>query len=833
MRLLVIGVLIAQVGMARADRQQAEQLFRQGTAEHDLVKLVACGQAYLDVFNAAPADPSADEQLYNAGVCFEAGKSISAAVQAFDTLRGRFARPALAAHALGRTARLYMKIGVLDRAAALFDEYATKYAGEKDAADALWNAILLRDALGDDAAQIAAAQKYSKLYGAKRKPEVAALMFSLADVYAKQGRPALIAHLRTYLREFGNAGGDDRLLRVYARLGELLLAQACGAPGTDGLCMKLARDRVLPPVVQPPSAQQRQGTRARCGPAGATTYTAIPRDANLVREGVAALAAATRLFARIQNPDPVVRGAYALAQVRLADLDLEAYLAVKFPTNLDFSPTTKSTREASLKRFNGFVETKKKLGEVAKQRYTNVLADKEPVSAVAAASRLGLIAQTFANELGNAPIPTTMRTQTYAKDAIEAYCDLLGDVSEPLEKLAIDSYDLCIKKAGELGVTDDWAKSCLRERAVLAPATFALTAELVPVAPLVLPTYLEAPVFAPVNAPKAVADAFAEVAADKPIAAPDCERLAGTLTAFKRADAHYMAGVVLARCDRAAQAKLAFERALQLQPAFPQASSNLGELAWRTGDVATATTHWQAALAGDPKLPGAHVGMASLGLRKLRAVRGADPKLVTEIRMHAQTAAAMEGRAEPYVQLAILGLEAPGTSDAMIRYYTQLATAIDVRSPYVLVMVAAQRAGQPTALELLEQVGPTSETARLALGLHYLKLRRWDAARTQLALVKTKSYELAIGRGIAARGLADHAAAEARYAEAIALDAARPEAHFDLGVLWKDYTAARATDPAAAKAAFRKAADSFRRAGTAEATLLAGDCDKAIAALGP
>jgi len=60
-------------------------------------------------------------------------------------------------------------------------------------------------------------------------------------------------------------------------------------------------------------------------------------------------------------------------------------------------------------------------------------------------------------------------------------------------------------------------------------------------------------------------------------------------------------------------------------------------------------------------------------------------------------------------------------------------------------------------------------------------------------------------------------------------DPARVEAHFNLGVLFKDHVAARATDPAAAKDAFKKAADAFRRANTPEATLWADDCDKAAA----
>ncbi len=96
--------------------------------------------------------------------------------------------------------------------------------------------------------------------------------------------------------------------------------------------------------------------------------------------------------------------------------------------------------------------------------------------------------------------------------------------------------------------------------------------------------------------------------------------------------------------------------------------------------------------------------------------------------------------------------------------------------------------------------------------------------------VPEHDYAVLIARGVVARGLGKLADAEARYQEAIKLDPARVEAHWNLGVLWKDYTAARATDATTAKAAFKKAANAFRRANTPEAKLLADDCDKALAA---
>jgi len=53
------------------------------------------------------------------------------------------------------------------------------------------------------------------------------------------------------------------------------------------------------------------------------------------------------------------------------------------------------------------------------------------------------------------------------------------------------------------------------------------------------------------------------------------------------------------------------------------------------------------------------------------------------------------------------------------------------------------------------------------------------------------------------------------------VEPARVEAHFNLGVLFKDHVAARATDPAAAKAAFKKAgARTHRRRSSGRTTAI-------------
>ncbi|MEO8549623.1 MAG: hypothetical protein ABI678_06605, partial [Kofleriaceae bacterium] len=97
---------------------------------------------------------------------------------------------------------------------------------------------------------------------------------------------------------------------------------------------------------------------------------------------------------------------------------------VPFPAGLDFDPAAKAKQQASLKRFNAYVEQLTKVGAEARERYTKVVADKsaELAARTAAAARIAQVSLRFAAALARAPIPADVRTGEFAKEKIEAYC---------------------------------------------------------------------------------------------------------------------------------------------------------------------------------------------------------------------------------------------------------------------------------------------------------------------------------------------------------------------------------------------------------------------------
>ena len=165
----------------------------------------------------------------------------------------------------------------------------------------------------------------------------------------------------------------------------------------------------------------------------------------------AALAALTDVVAfAAKHPDvPAIRHDGALAQLHLADADLERYLALEFPTALDFSDKTKATSKA---RFDAWVQERSARGSEASRAYELVLARKDPETSVLAAARVARLSEDFAAVLRTAPVPRDVRTGDFAKDKTDAFCVQMEAVAEPLVKRATQAYATCATKATELKV---------------------------------------------------------------------------------------------------------------------------------------------------------------------------------------------------------------------------------------------------------------------------------------------------------------------------------------------------------------------------------------------
>jgi tetratricopeptide (TPR) repeat protein len=466
---------------AQSMRKRAEKLEADAKASSDFSKFVACGQAYLDIYNRDPEAEQNDEVLYNAGVCFEQGRSIGAAISAYNLLQKYYASSKLSAKALARIGKAYGDIAFYDQSAAKLEEYAKKYAGEKDAYDAMSDAVFYRKGIGDDAKAIENTKYFIKTFGAKKPAEAANAHFSLTSVYEKQGdKDVVVKHLRDYIRTYGTKGGTDRLVIAHAKIGQILWEQSCPVKLVDGSCVKIVRERAINMKRKGRSKGSDQPTQ--CGPDSKIKLTVVRRDERKVKEAMAAFSAAAKAFekagGKTGGDEAGARYYYALSKIAEIDHEFEGYLNLTFPANLNFDPQNKAISDKSLKRFNEWVEKKKKGREQLTAKYMGVLGIKDAANSITATARIGQINQNFSDALFTAEIPKDVRTGAYADEKVEAYCDKLTEVAEPLEADSLTAYGVCLQKSTELGWFSEWSKLCERELGQIKPEDYPSAAEL-------------------------------------------------------------------------------------------------------------------------------------------------------------------------------------------------------------------------------------------------------------------------------------------------------------------------------------------------------------------
>ncbi|MDQ3340009.1 MAG: tetratricopeptide repeat protein [Myxococcota bacterium] len=468
---------------AQSMRKSAEKLEKEGKESKDFTKLIACGQAYLDIYNANPEAKENDEVLYNALVCYHEGKSVGAAILAYNLMQRYYPNSKLMPRAVGRIGKAYGDVAFYEKASEKLEEYAKKYAGEKDAYSAMSDAVFFRKGIGQDDKAIENTKFFIKTFGPKKPAEAANAMFSLTSVYEKQGDgDAVIKHLRDYIRQFATKGGADRLVIAHSKIGQTLWTQSCPVKQVDGACVKIVRERAINMKKQKGKQKRGNDQPTQCGPESKIKLTVVKRDDRKVREAMAAFKAAEKEFekagGKTGGDEGGARYFYAQAKFAQADAQLEGYLDMKFPQGLNFDPQSKAIAEKSKKRFDEWVKTKVASGGKATSQYEGILGVKDAATSIAAAARIGQIQQNFSDALFTAEIPKDVRTGEFADEKVEAFCDRMTEVAEPLEARSLEAFGVCLGKSTELGWFSDWSKLCERELGQIKPEEYPTASEL-------------------------------------------------------------------------------------------------------------------------------------------------------------------------------------------------------------------------------------------------------------------------------------------------------------------------------------------------------------------
>jgi TolA-binding protein len=207
----------------RLTRLIVESIQKSGDHYADGGKYEKAATFYLRV----PKEPSVDQKtaaqaMMNAGVMYEKAKRPGDAADIYLELAEKYGptSPELAEKAAFTAGVVYEQAIFYERAAKAYELVVQKFARGAKAPDALYNAGLLRQALGQNDKAIAHYKEYTKQYSSRKDaPDVA---FQIGAVYEDAGQegPALKA-FQDYEHTYASA--NKRIIEAHVRSGRLLL----------------------------------------------------------------------------------------------------------------------------------------------------------------------------------------------------------------------------------------------------------------------------------------------------------------------------------------------------------------------------------------------------------------------------------------------------------------------------------------------------------------------------------------------------------------------------------------------------------------------------------
>ncbi len=486
-------------------RKAVEQIEKKAMETKDNALYVKCGEMYIDLFNRNPDADDAHEIIYNAGVCFELGKSIGTAIQMFELLSANYPKANQTKFAVARLGLDYGRIAWYKESATKFEEYAKKYGGMDEKAvakakevglptayQAMSTAVFYRKGIGDDEKAIADTATFIKMFAkGKNNKDGSDASFALTSIYEKQGdKDKTVAHLRKYIKEYGGAGAD-RVVVAYAKIGQILWEQSCKVKLVNGSCIKVTRERAVRSASKGKKKKKGVVAKLYCNAfdasptvPGTPKVLTVNRDDELMKGATTAFKAAIKTFEAatkggkaMAGDEAAARFWYAKSRFLLADQKFEEYLALKFPSNLDFNPNNETKLKKEIKRFETWFESKIKAGGAAREAYEPLFS--KPViditHAIAATARLGQIQQNFTAALYAAEVPEEQRKD---EELWYAYCDTLAEKAEPLEAKSIEAFSVCLNVSTDLGWFNEWSKLCEFELGQIQPNLFPTAAEI-------------------------------------------------------------------------------------------------------------------------------------------------------------------------------------------------------------------------------------------------------------------------------------------------------------------------------------------------------------------
>ncbi len=474
-----------------------------------------CGDAYADIYEDSPESKDAPTVLWNAGVCYRESRSIAQSINVFQTLvkisgrldhrdwRGKFPNTLPAeqkktlkqngAKSLAQVGILFGQVGRFEDAAKMLEKYVARYGGEKNAPDAMSDAILYRKGIGDHQSAIGNTKKFLKLKGPSKSTKAEAL-FNAHYIYENRGdKVVMINILRQYLKEWGRHGGIDRQIIAHAKIGQVLWDESCPVKEVDGACIKVKRGRAIAKK-RKRSKKRRKGADipATCGDDSKMRVTVVSRDKRKSKSARDHFSKALKLYrggkarSKISGKGKegrinVMEKYASAARFHMLDKDYEDFLSINVPSGLKFDFRKPKKMESDKKRFGKWAQSKTKKMQNLGGNYKKLQQAPNPHFKIAAAARVGQLGQNFTDQILTTPVPSLIKKipdPDMAMDVFDSYCSNLEEKANTLTDITLVNYKACLQVSTKAGWFNEWGKLCERELGQINPSDFPTAAEL-------------------------------------------------------------------------------------------------------------------------------------------------------------------------------------------------------------------------------------------------------------------------------------------------------------------------------------------------------------------
>lgn len=265
------------------------------------------------------------------------------------------------------------------------------------------------------------------------------------------------------------------------------------------------------------------------------------------------------------------------------------------------------------------------------------------------------------------------------------------------------------------------------------------------------------------------------------------------------AQAYFNAGTLYENCSGDKDAEEAYNKALQANPSYSFALSNLGEIAYRRGNQQQAREYFEKAIAADPTHNASAYNNLALIIYN-QAQQSNDPAGLNDAIGKLRRALAIDNDSMPaYALLALIYYTEGQHSKAKLELAELvIKQAKEVNDKYAPIyntegLIKLRKKNVTGALKEFEQAvqyDPKYVEAYLNIGAIGLSSRQYAKAQHAFETVlrlQPNNVDATIGLGVALRGQKQFDQAEAQYKKAAQLDPKSCAVPYNLGLLYQDY----------------------------------------------